>query len=49
MQRMESLEGDYLEEVVFRLSKKELKAFENSGGILGFIIVWLQLGLISII
>jgi len=48
-QRIESFEVDYLEEVVLRLSKRELKAIEYLGGILGFIIGWVQLGLISII
>jgi len=48
-QRIESFEVDYLEEVVLRLSKRELKAIEYLGGVLGFIIGWVQLGLISII
>lgn len=48
-QRIESFEADYLEDVVLRLSKKELKTIEYLGGVLGFIIGWVQLGIISII
>jgi len=47
--RIESFEVDYLEDVVLRLSKRELKAIEYLGGVLGFIIGWIQLGIICII
>lgn len=47
--KIESFEVNYLEEVVLRLSKRELKAIEYLGGVLGFIVGLFQLALVSII
>ncbi len=47
--RIEAFETDYLEEVVLRLSKKELKAIEYWGGALGFVVGLIQLAVIFLI
>jgi len=47
--RIEAFEVDYLEEVVLRLSKRELKAIEYWGGALGFLVGLVQLAVISLI
>ncbi|MCK5327169.1 MAG: DUF445 family protein [Candidatus Latescibacteria bacterium] len=47
--RIEAFETDYLEEVVLRLSRKELKAIEYWGGALGFVVGLVQSGVIFLI
>ena len=47
-QKIEAFELGYLEEIVIRLSKRELKAIEYMGGVLGFMIGLVQVGLILI-
>ena len=47
--RIEAFETEYLEEVVLRLSKKELKAIEYWGGALGFVVGLIQLAVIFLI
>ncbi len=47
-QKIEAFELSYLEEIVIKLSKRELKAIEYMGGILGFVIGLVQVGLILI-
>jgi len=47
-QKIEAFELSYLEEIVIKLSKRELKAIEYMGGVLGFVIGLVQVGLILI-
>ncbi len=47
-QKIEDFELGYLEEIVIDLSRKELRAIEYLGGILGFVIGLVQIGVILI-